>query len=101
MSNVMDTAANEIVRRNILELCMQAGECGAGIPVMKAALKKFEHVVTEQELMLQINYLEGKGLVKKETVENQRLGIKRHIVFLTPAGTDYLEGNGPDIVGVG
>ena len=55
----------------------------------------------DQELMLQISYLEGKGLVKKETVENQRLWIKRHIVFLTPEGMDYLEGNGPDIVGVG
>ena len=101
MNNVMDTAGNEVVRRNILELCLQAGECGAGIPVMKAALKKLDHVMTDQELMLQISYLEGKGLVKKETVENQRLGIKRHIVFLTPEGMDYLEGNGPDIVGVG
>jgi len=101
MSNVMDTAENEVVRRNILELCRQTGECGAGIPVMKAALKKLGHVMTDQDLMLQVGYLEGKGLVRKETVENQRLGIRRHIVFLTPAGIDYLEGNGPDILGVG
>lgn len=84
-----------------MELCGQTGDCGAGIPVMKAALRKFKHDITEQELIMHIGYLEGKGLVRRETVENHRLGIKRCIVFLTPEGIDYLEGNGPDIVGVG
>lgn len=101
MGNVMDTAANEVIRKEILELCSQAAPYGAGIPVLKAALRKCDHVMTDQELMMQISYLEGKGLVKTETVENRRLDIQRHIVFLTPEGMDYLEGNGPDIVGVG
>lgn len=101
MSNVMDTAKNEIIRKEILELCGQAYMCGAGIPVLKAALRKCDHIMTDQELMMQINYLEGKGLVRQEVVENRRLGMKRCIVFLTPEGMDYLEGNGPDIVGVG
>lgn len=101
MSNVMNTAVNEVIRKDILELCRQADLCGAGIPVLKAALKKCDHVMTDQELMLQINYLEGKGLVRKEVVKNQRLHMERCIVFLTPEGMDYLEGNGPDIVGVG
>lgn len=101
MGNVMDTAANEITRKEILELCRQTGTYGAGIPVLKAALRKCDHIMTDQDLMMQISYLEGKGLVRNEVVENQRLGIKRCIVFLTPEGMDYLEGNGPDIVGVG
>ena len=100
MSNLMNTAGNEVIRREILELCSQTGGCGAGIPVMKAALRKFNHDVTEQELMMHISYLEGKGLVKKEMVESRSLCIKRCIVFLTPEGVDYLEGNGPEIVGV-
>lgn len=97
----MHTAENEVARREILELCRQADQCGAGIPVVRAALRRFGHVMTDQELMLQVGYLEGKGLVRKETVENRRLGIKRCIVFLTPQGMDYLEGNGPEIAGVG
>lgn len=73
---------------------------GAGLPVMKAALRKAGFDLTEQELLKQVDYLEGKSLVKKETVENRRLGIKRCIVMLTPEGTDFLEGNGPDVTGV-
>ncbi len=101
MSNVMDTAASEEVRKEILELCRQTAPYGAGIPVLKAALRKCSYDMTEQELAVQVDYLAGKGLVRKDIVENRRLAIKRCIVFLTPEGMDYLEGNGPDITGVG
>lgn len=101
MGNVMDTAMNEETRKEILELCGQAAPYGAGIPVLKAALRRSDRVMTDQELLTQVSYLEGKGLVKVEKVENRRLDIHRRIVFLTPEGMDYLEGNGPDIVGVG
>lgn len=101
MGNMMDTAANEVVRKEILELCRQAAPYGAGIPVLKAALRKCDHIMTDQELMMQVGYLEGKGLVRKKEVVNRRLDIQRQIIFLTPEGMDYLEGNGPDIVGVG
>lgn len=100
MSDLMCTAEKEIIRREILELCEQAAPMGAGLPVMKAALRKAGFDLTEQELLKQVDYLEGKSLVKKETVENRRLGIKRCIVMLTPEGTDFLEGNGPDVTGV-
>ncbi|MCM1192700.1 MAG: hypothetical protein NC389_09765 [Acetatifactor muris] len=101
MGNVMGTAMNEEIRKDILELCRQAAPYGAGIPVLKAALRKCGHDVADQELMMQVSYLEGKGLVRVEKIENRRLDIQRRIVFLTPEGTDYLEGNGPDITGVG
>lgn len=100
MSNLMNTAEKETIRREIMDLCSQAAPYGAGLPVLKAALRKCGHDLTDQELEVQVDYLEGKGLVKKNVVENRRLAINRCIVVLTPAGTDYLEGNGPDIAGV-
>ena len=47
-----------------------------------------------------MEYLKGKGLIRTEEVSNKRLGINRVIAHLTPEGMDYLDGNGPDIVGV-
>lgn len=101
MNSLIDTAKNEVVRKEILELCRQTAPYGAGIPVLRAALRKCDYDLTEQELQQQVGYLAGKGLVREEMVENRRLNMKRCIVFLTPEGVDYLEGNGPDIAGVG
>ncbi len=101
MGDLMQTAEKEIIRREIMDLCMQAEPVGAGLPVMKAALRRAGFDLAGQELEKQVGYLEGKGLVKVDTVENRRLGIMRRIVSLTPAGMDYLEGNGPDVAGVG
>lgn len=100
MGNVMNAAENEVIRREILELCRQAAPYGAGTPVLKAALRKSEYELTEQELLTQIEYLKDKGLVKTQEVQNRRLNIDRLIVSLTPEGIDYLDGNGPDITGV-
>ena len=100
MNEILNVAGKEIVRREIMELCREAEPYGAGTPVLKAALRKTGHDLTDQELMRQVDYLEGKGLVHKEMVENRRLGISRGIVRLSPEGTDYLEGNGPDVAGV-
>lgn len=101
MGNLTDTAKNEVIRKEILELCQQTAPYGAGIPVLRAALRKCGYDLTELELQQQVDYLEGKGLVRKDVVENRRLNMKRCIVFLTPEGVDCLEGNGPDFAGVG
>mgnify|MGYP002424690732 CR=1 FL=1 len=101
MGNIINTAECEEIRKEILELCRQAAPCGAGIPVLKAALRKCGYDLTERELAVQAGYLEGKGLVRQDIVENRSLAIKRCIVSLTPEGMDYLEGNGPEIAGVG
>ena len=98
---LLPTAECEEIRKEILELCRQAAPCGAGIPVLKAALRKCGYDLTERELAVQAGYLEGKGLVRQDIVENRSLAIKRCIVSLTPEGMDYLEGNGPEIAGVG
>ena len=77
MNEILNVAGKEIVRREIMELCREAEPYGAGTPVLKAALRKTGHDLTDQELMRQVDYLEGKGLVYKEMVENRRLGISR------------------------
>ena len=101
MSKVMDTAENEVIRREILELCKETHPYGAGLPILKAALRTIDYEVDDKELLAHIEYLKGKGLIKTEEVSNRRLELHRVIAYLTPEGTDYLDGNGPDIVGVG
>ena len=96
----MQTAGHEVVRREILELCQQTAPYGAGIPVLKAALRKSGYDLSEREIEKQADYLEQKGLIRREVIENRRLGINRCILFLSSGGVDYLEGNGPDIAGV-
>ena len=66
MNEILNVAGKEIVRREIMELCREAEPYGAGTPVLKAALRKTGHDLTDQELMRQVDYLEGKGLVHKE-----------------------------------
>lgn len=101
MSKIMDTAENEIIRREILELCRETQPYGAGLQTLKAALRKSDYDVEDKALLAQIEYLRGKGLIRTEEVSNRRLELHRVIAYLTPEGTDYLDGNGPDIVGVG
>lgn len=100
MSSVMDTAEKEVIRREILELCRETQPYGAGLPALKAALRKSDYDVSDKELLTHVEYLKGKSLIRTEEVANRRLGICRVIVHLTPEGTDYLDGNGQDIVGV-
>lgn len=101
MSKLMDTAEREELRIEILQLCMEAQPYGTNPNVLRAALRKGGYDLPERELLTQIDYLKGKGLVETQEVQNRRLDIHRLIVRLTPAGTDFLEGNGPDITGVG
>lgn len=101
MSKLMDTAGQEVIRREILELCREAQPYGAGLPVLKAALRKSDYEVDDRDLLTHVEYLKGKGLIRTQEVSNRRLELHRMIVFLTPEGTDYLDGNGPDISGVG
>lgn len=100
MGNVMQTAENEVIRREILELCQMAAPVGAGTTVLKVSLRKEGYELTDQEVSLHAAYLVGKGLLKKEEVRNARLNIKREILFITPEGIDYLEGNGPEVEGI-
>lgn len=101
MSRLLDAAEHETLRAEILELCREAQPYGTNPNVLRAALRKSGYDLDERDLLAQIDYLEGKGLVEAQEVQNRRLGLRRLIVRLTSAGTDFLEGNGPDIAGVG
>lgn len=100
MSNLMNAAENEVIRREILELCKETAPYGAGLPVLKVALRKNDYDVNDKELLTHIEYLKGKKLIRTEEVCNKRMNLHRLIVYLTPEGMDYLDGNGPDIIGV-
>lgn len=99
MSEVIRTAEKEIMRKEILSLCQEAAPLGCSKEVLKAALSKIG--IETSELDKEVNYLQGKKLLHVEPVGNARLGIQREICKITPEGTDYMDGNGPDIAGVG
>lgn len=101
MSNVLETAEKETVRSEILDTCNMAAQIGADTKVLRAVLKKIGYDLPDEEIMRQVDYLEQKGLVKTSEIGNARLGIKRTVVTITAAGIDYLEGNTPDIPGIG
>lgn len=100
MSSIQ-TAEKEVIRQEILEMLSMAGADGAGEKLLKAALKKAGYELAEEEILRQISYLKEKGLVRIVEVKNPRLGIRRTIAYITAAGTDYLEGNGGEVPGVG
>lgn len=100
MSSIQ-TAEKEAIRQEILEMLSMSGADGAGEKVLRAALKKTGYELTEEEVLRQICYLQEKGLVRAVEVKNPRLGIRRTIAYITAAGTDYLEGNGGEIPGIG
>ncbi len=100
MSNLLDLAAKEIFRREILQLCYQGAPVGCSMDVLRAALSHGTDP-GEGELDRQVDYLEAKGLVHTENIGNKRLGLNKTVVRITAEGTDFLEGNTDPVKGVG
>lgn len=100
MGKLVALAEKEIVRKEILMLCQEAGELGCSQEVLNAALKKYGFE-SGYDLNTEIMYLEEKGLVSVRTINNIRLDIKRKVIRITAKGIDYLDGNGEDITGIG
>lgn len=100
MSKIMDVAEKEIIRQEILQMCQMAAPEGASEKVIRAALRKSGYALTEEDVMRQVDYLEGKELVASQKVENRALGIKRMVIRITPDGADYLEGNKTGVAGI-
>lgn len=101
MSKIFDTAEKEVIRTEILSTCGMAGQGGADTKVLKALLKKAGYELDEGFIKEQVNYLELKGLVSLRDITNRQLGISRTLVSITALGIDYIEGNAPDIPGMG
>lgn len=100
MGSLIALAEKEIVRKEILMLCQEAGELGCSREVLNAALKKYGFE-SEYNLDTELLYLEDKGLIRVHTVANVRLNIRRKIVHIAAKGIDYLDGTGEDIPGIG
>lgn len=100
-STALETAEKELIREEILATCRMAGQGGADTKVIKTMLKKAGYDLGEEEVRMQADYLKQKGLVSIRDVSNRKLGISRVIVCITALGTDWLEGNAPDIPGIG
>lgn len=102
MSNLIQTAEKEILRKEILNLCYRAPSVGCSTDVLVAA---FAHSGVSgrerEEIVKQVDYLKSKGLVTVESVGNERLNLSRDIVKLTADGIDYMEGNTDQFVGIG
>lgn len=100
MSNLLDLAAKEILRKEILQLCFEAAPEGCSMDVLRAA---FSHDGAEdaRELEKQVGYLEAKGMVSTNKVENRILKLSKTIVKITAAGIDLLEGNTEQVKGIG
>lgn len=94
MSELIRQAQREVLRDEILKMAAEAEPAGASLQVLRAGLKKLDIDVGEAELETQVRYLEGKDHLYVERLRNERLGIKRTVAHITPAGTDVLEGNG-------
>lgn len=99
MSKLMEVAEKELIRREILEMAQMTAPEGANLRLLRAALRRVGHDLTEDEIERQVGYLQGKGLVDRNPVENRTLGIRRVIVRITADGTDFLEGN-KEVAGV-
>lgn len=100
MSKLLNVAAKEILRKEILNLCNQAVPIGCSMDVLAAA---FAHAGDSDkgELERQVEYLEAKGLVTIKEVQNRQLNLHKKIVNITAHGIDFLEGNTEPINGIG
>ena len=99
MSDLVGLAEKEILRKEIMQLCSTAGESGCSTQVLVAAVGKLGLDASRMEK--ELYYLQEKKMIRKERVENKRLGIGRDIYFITAEGMDYLDGNGSDVPGIG
>ncbi len=101
MSSLLQTVEKEVIRMEIMGLCQMAAPEGINTKIIRAALKKSGYELTEEEISKQADYLKEKGLLSIVKVTNGSLGISRKTIRITPAGTDYIEGNSGSINGIG
>lgn len=100
MSDMVQTAEKEIMRKEILTLCATASVNGCSMQVLTAALKKSGYNADQAAVEQECAYLADKGLIRKQTVGNARLGVQRNIAWITAAGTDYLDCNTDAVTGI-
>lgn len=79
MSDLVGLAEKEILRKEIMQLCNTAGEAGCSTQVLVAAVGKLGLDASRMEK--ELYYLQEKKMIRKERVENKRLGICRTFIL--------------------
>jgi len=92
MNNTIDIAKKQMLRRQVLILCNELKEVGAGVPLICMVLNKQNIVCTEKEIADACYYLQGKKLIDFKHYRNDVADIERDISFITSDGIDVLEG---------
>ncbi len=100
MSDMVQIAEKEIMRKEILTLCSAASVNGCSMQVLEAALKKSGYSADQASVERECAYLADKGLIRTKTVGNVRLGVQRTIAWITAEGTDYLDCNTDAVAGI-
>lgn len=95
MSRMVELAEKEVMRTDILEICRQSIPIGADAQVIRAALRRSGHDASERDVDDALYYLQGRGLLELQAVDNRRLGIHRIIARITAEGIDVLDGSSP------
>lgn len=81
-----------ILRGDILKICEIAQPLGATEEVLHGALRREGYACAITDVRDACSYLQGKGLVMVEQLQNDVLQISRAVVKITPQGIDLLEG---------
>jgi len=92
MNNMLKVVAVQQLRGLILQVCNATTPNGASLQLIAAALKREGYGVSFDDTQSAVEYLAGKGLVAVELIQSAVLNIERHVVKITPAGVDTLEG---------
>jgi hypothetical protein len=89
---VTEALNQQVLRGEVLRFTGYAEPRGAGVEVLQAFIKKNGFTVGKDEILTICRYLEGKGLVAVEHIENKILGVSRDVAHITPKGVDVMEG---------
>ena len=89
----MNKYQNKEIRGKILQILKVNYPDPAGDQLISDMLTDTMYDVTTDDVKVHLSYLEGKGYIKTEKVENKILKMSRTIAILTPEGIDLLEGN--------
>ncbi len=89
------------IRHYILRMLDHAQPIGASTQLLSNSLLGIGLSLSETDLLVQLNYLEGKGYITTEEVKDRFSKLSRTISKLTPKGLDLMEGNIAPDPGIG
>ena len=95
MSKLLDAAAARALRGLVLSMAGEAAPLGVSTAVIKSALRLHGYSVNEEEALIVCRYLEGRGLIRMESLKNDVLKVGYDIAHITPGGMDVLDGMKP------